>query len=212
MPNRREFIHTGLAVSALTASYLHGPVALARPANPTTKPSASLFKVIYDRSFDAGRSFGAEAARRGAPVQATGSDIGSVWMNVIEPELETRPAAIAGLTAGAPLFCLELLASDYGMRLVYRIEHRPIDGDRYRHSVTGHTALSSWADELAAAGTQWSASAAGLALTHPEGLRPLTDISLLDLAEQAKGAGQPLYSWLIEPAARAVRGDARIQT
>jgi hypothetical protein len=34
-----------------------------------------------------------------------------------------QPVAIAGLTAHGPLFCLERLAWDHGMRVVFRAEH-----------------------------------------------------------------------------------------
>ena len=46
-------------------------------------------------------------------------------MNEIEPRLRAGPVAIAGLTGAATLFCLDLLARDYGAHVVQRTAAAP---------------------------------------------------------------------------------------
>lgn len=191
MPDRRDFIRAAVAVTAAAASLRGGFAAAHR--------QAALFRILNDRGTRAGAAFGAEAARRGVPVSATGRDLGHVWMHEIEPRWLAEPAAIAGLTTGAALFCLEYLARDYGLELVYRIEHAALRGDRFRHAVTGPAELSDWTDRLAAAGAGWPAMAATFAVEFREGLRPQQPIPLLDLAECKGHAGEQLYSWLLAP-------------
>ncbi|HLF11740.1 MAG TPA: hypothetical protein VJA26_11045 [Gammaproteobacteria bacterium] len=199
MASRRELMQYALAVSALAA------VPLARSASRVAAPEHhSLFKVIVDRTLDGSAAFAAEAARRSAPVQMLGSDIGSVWINEIEPHLRNRPAAIAGFTGGAPLFCLELLARDYGMRVVYRAEHSPCADGRMAHSVTGADALADWAGVLRSAKWRWSTVAAELATTCPREVQPSPNTALLDLSERPGIARQSQFSWLIAPYARSL--------
>jgi hypothetical protein len=197
MPDRREFIRGTIAVTAAVA-VLRAGFAAANRRQP-------LFRVLYDRYTSEGISFGAEAARQGVPISATGSDLGGVWMHEIEPRWQREPVAIAGLTAGAPLFCLEYLARDYGVELVYRIEHAPVEGGRVQHTVTGPGGLSGRVDALAAAGDQWPAVAAALAAEFPAVLPARPAIPLLDLAERTDRAAEPFYSWLLAPR-RNVRG------
>lgn len=161
--------------------------------------------MLFDEGRAAARAFGAAAAALGAPVQAVGSDIGSSWINTLEPRFKTGPAAIAGLTAAAPLFCLEYLARDYGLRVVYRIEHAPLVAGRCAHALTGPGALAGSVHELDAAGEHWTECAAALAVGCPADLRPSPSIALLDLAGRRGGAGPALYSWLLAPAGSSGR-------
>jgi hypothetical protein len=200
MQTRRAFVQSGIAVTALAAL----PLRARDEFDAETSDARSLFKVVFDRTFAAGVAFGAEAARRGAPVQAIGSDLGGVWMNVLEPELKASPVAIAGLTGAAPLFCLELLARDYGLGVVYRIEHARLPGGGFRHAVTGHPVLASWQAHLAA-DENWGARAAELATAYPRALAPESPIALLDLAERPGRAAGSLYSWMLAPKIAAGR-------
>ena len=199
MPSRREFIQRGLAVSALAACPLAGREALASRVGGSHR----FFRVLFDTTFAEGAAFGAEAADRDAPVRAIGSDVGNVWMNEIEPRWKRGPIAIAGLTGGAPLFCLELLGRDYGMGVVYRAEHVLAGDGRVRHLVTGPDRLSEWENRLTAAGGHWSAVAAALATSCPDDLQPEVEIDLLDLARRTGAAERSLFSWVIAPKSRA---------
>jgi hypothetical protein len=187
MLSRRAFVAAGATVAALAASPARAkPFSAASAAPPT--------RAVFDRTFAAGRAFGAAAALRGAVVAAVGADLGSFWMSTLGPLLKNEPVTLAGLTAGAPLFCLELLCRDYGLRPVYRIEHRLGADGRVEHVVTGNPALADWRHQLAAAGGDWAAQAATLATaaTLP---RPATAIELLDLAG-TRGRGS-LFTWVM---------------
>ena len=165
MPSRREFVQTGMTLAALAACALPADGAL-RSLEGGRAKRRRLFKVLFDRTTAEGRSFGAEAFGLGLPVHAVVSDVGSVWMHEIEPQWRRAPVAIAGLTRGAPLFCLELLARDYGMGLVHRVRHVRDAGGNVRHTSTLNRSLSTdWEVTLAAAGRSWAVAAADLAIS-----------------------------------------------
>jgi len=192
MQTRRAFVQNGIAVAALAALPSARKAFAALP-----REALASFKVVYDRTFSEGAVFGAAAARRGAPVHAFGGDPGPLWMHVLEPELRKGPVTVAGLTSAPSLFCFELLARDYGLGVVYRIEHERIGGG-FRHAVTGHPALASWQARLAG-DESWAARAAELATAHPRTLAPERSIALLDLAERPGRAAESLFSWMLAP-------------
>jgi hypothetical protein len=119
MVSRREFVLSGIAVSAL-------PLAASRAAarsSADTVPglgAPSLYKVIYDERFPASVAYGHEALRRGLAVQAIRGDITDFWYYDLYPRWQQAPVAIAGLTAHGPIFCLERLSWDFGMRVAFR--------------------------------------------------------------------------------------------
>jgi hypothetical protein len=158
------------------------------------------FRVLFDNTSAEGAAFGAEAAARGAATRAVGIDLGSLWMHEIEPQWKNRPAAIAGLTSGPHLFCLELLARDYGMGPVYRVRHEIGASDQCGHIVAGPPVLSSWTNQLTATGRDWARCAAALALDCPGALRPSRDLDLVDLASCSALGDRSLFSWVIAPA------------
>ena len=119
-------------------------------------------------------------------------------MQTLEPRLKAGPVALAGLTKAAPLFCLEYLARNYGLRTVYRIEHAPTEDRRVVHALTGQPELARCADELAAAGAHWAQAAAELATACPADLQPAAPIALLDLNEHPRRAAA-LFTWLLAP-------------
>ena len=209
MSSRREFIQRGLAASALAASPLTARLAL---ADGGSRKPYRFFTVLFDQTFADGVAFGAEAVRLGGPARAVGSDAGTVWMNQIEPRWKYGPAVVAGLIGRATLFCLELLARDYGMGVVYRAEHSPAPGGGIRHIITGPQNLAEWESRLTLAGKRWSAVAAEMAMSCPETLPPDPGIGLLDPGQPSSIAEPSLFSWVIAPARRAgVLGRSRYQ-
>jgi hypothetical protein len=109
--------------------------------------------------------------------------------------LRRGPLTLAGLTASAPLFCLELLCRGYGLRTVYRIEHSVERSGRVRHTLTGDSTLAPWTHRLAAAGAEWAAEAAELATSGATLPRPAPAIELLDLA--GGRVARSLFTWVI---------------
>jgi hypothetical protein len=124
MKNRREFLQVGIAASLL-------PLALPVAAAPDAQTSATTFyKVIFDERFPASVAFGEEWKTRGAPVHAIRGDITDLWFHDLDLQWKKQPVPIAGLTAHGPLFCLERLAWDHGMRVISRVEQKAMhDGD-----------------------------------------------------------------------------------
>jgi hypothetical protein len=120
MASRREFLQAGIAVSLL-------PVAASATALPN--PSPRYYKVIFDQRFPASVAFGEEWNARGAAVHAIQGDITDLWFHDLDRQWKKRPVAIAGLTAHGPLFCLERLAWDHGMRVISRVEQAAQDAD-----------------------------------------------------------------------------------
>ncbi len=89
----------------------------------------NLYKVIFDERFPASVAFGEVWSSRGAPVHAIRGDITDLWFQDLDPHWKKQPVAIAGLTAHGPLFCLEQLAWNHGMRVAFRIEQPSFDVD-----------------------------------------------------------------------------------
>jgi hypothetical protein len=206
MPTRRQFMRHAIVSSVTVCSpAAHAMLAgFHRTSEARLRGSADepyqFFRVLFDNTSAEGAAFGAEAAARGAATRAVDIDLGSLWMHEIEPQWKNRPAAIAGMTSGPHLFCLELLARDYGMGLVYRVRHEIGASDHCGHIVAGPPVLSSWTNQLTATGRDWARRAAALAIDCPGTLRPSRDFDLVDLASCSALAQRSLFSWVIAPA------------
>lgn len=128
MASRREFLQVGIAAAVLPVAAWAKASALGAGGSPS-----SFYKVIVDDRFPASVEFGVEMSRLGAPVHAIHGDITGLWYHDLDARWKAvsngqqGPIAIAGLTAHGPLFCLERLAWDHGMRVELRTEHSSLD-------------------------------------------------------------------------------------
>ncbi len=166
MVNRRELLQLGAALGAL-------PLLGAARANPVP-----LYKVIFDGRSAAGQSFGREVTRLGSPelAHAVAGDVTDVWYHDLYPRWRRGPVAIAGLTDYAAIFCLERLAWDFGMRTVFRADHK-----------VGNEA-------------DWGPRVARTIIGLPAGL---TAIAPLGPRPEHMTTGEPwLVSWVIAPVRR----------
>jgi len=121
MANRREFIQAGLAASMMPI------LATAREILPQpTLSGFPFYKVIFDHRFPESVEFGSEMEKLGATVHGIHGDITDLWFHDLDQRWKQGPAPIAGMTAHGPLFCLERLAWDRGMRVLSRIDHPPV--------------------------------------------------------------------------------------
>jgi hypothetical protein len=121
MANRREFIQAGLAASMMPI------LATAKELLPQTNASAfPFYKVIVDHRFPASVEFGNEMKKVGAVVYGIRGDITDLWFHDLDRRWKQGPVPIAGMTAHGPLFCLERLAWDNGMRVLSRTDHPPV--------------------------------------------------------------------------------------
>jgi hypothetical protein len=116
MIDRRVFIYGAAGVAAAFVGV--PPSAGARPAAGPSGVAPDV--ILVDRHLEGSGSFAAAARVRGIALHEFASDVAGVWMREIEPRLRTGSVAIEGYTSAATLFCLELLARDYGARVVRR--------------------------------------------------------------------------------------------
>jgi hypothetical protein len=124
MLTRRDLLQASAAISVVPA------VLATRWAGASVSQSsvASFHTVLFDARFAEARQFGAEAARLRMNVRGFDGDITNVWFRELSPVWRSKPVAtadmaVAGLTHYGALFCLERLAWDAGMRVIYRAEH-----------------------------------------------------------------------------------------
>jgi hypothetical protein len=134
MPNRREFLQTSAAVSAVAANgMISGTAAAVGAARRST-----LSRVIYDDRYAEGRRFAEVVAAHGLPTRALDDgDITRFWYQELETLWKGEAVAIAGFTQFGPMFVVERLALERGMHLVLRVEHRGRADGTLEHSLTG---------------------------------------------------------------------------
>jgi hypothetical protein len=129
--DRREFCLTSVAaLSGAAVGVACLPAAAA--------PSISLYKLVYDRRYPAGRAFGAAAehARSTAGIVAIDGDITAFWSQDLRLQWSAGGGAIAGLTTARTLFCLEQLAKEHWRRAVLRVEHAMSEEQGTVHRLT----------------------------------------------------------------------------
>jgi hypothetical protein len=201
MTSRREILQIGIAASAWPlathAARAAGFDGLGGAATGSP-PVVPLYKVIYDTRFAASVAFGRRATSLGASVHAIQGDMTRLWFDDIYHRWRESPVAIAGLTAQGPLFCFERLAWDQGLRVVFRAEHGPTG-----HVLSGPENLLAEARSVLAS-ADWAAEMATVVIRCPSGRAEIGSGEV----GCARGSGlsaadEPLYSWVIAPAARA---------
>ena len=207
MASRREFLQAGLASLALpiTARAALSPEIFSFAGEP---PSIPLYKLVFDERFAASRAFASEAKSLGAAVHGIKGEITDLWFNDLYARWKQGPAAIAGLTAHGPLFCLERLAWDQRMRVVFRAEHSYRPDGHIEHALAIPESMARRASELSGRGQHWPIWMANLVTRCPEGLSPSQAQSsktkiFVSLANSADDAAEPLISWVIAPLVRA---------
>src|SRR5688572_1196035 len=163
MTSRRQFLKAGLAASALQVA---ARADIAAPER--TVPTVSIYKVLYDTRFPASVAFARRAATRGLAVHAMAGDMTRFWYDDLYHRWRRGPAAIAGLTAHGAVFCLERLAWDQRMRVVYRGEHAPAAAGCVAHRFEGPASLMS-AAAAATADAAWPAALADVVVECPIG-------------------------------------------
>jgi hypothetical protein len=190
MASRREFLQAGVAASML-------PIAATGGTTPEPSPRPlPLYKVIFDRRFSSSREFGAEARRLGLPVHGIEGDITDVWFHDLSIRWKQGPVAIAGLTAHGPLFCLERLAWDHRMRVVFRASHSVLPDGSMEHELWGPQGMVSDASFLAGR-TDWGQGVAGLLARCPADRADACGRTIYSPSASAPPDGEPLFSWVI---------------
>ncbi len=127
MTNRRQFLQLiplGTATAALSA--FAAPLA-AMPVLDATQP---LFKFVYDSRHRASAQLasGMAVALGADHLHAMQGDITPFWYGELQQLWQQQALAVAGLTEAGPLFCLQQLAPQYGLRVVWQQELRSTEG------------------------------------------------------------------------------------
>jgi|SRR5688572_4553038 len=122
MIDRRSLVIGAAALTAIVAARRSPALASALPGAAAPPWWAAASVALSDRSLDGSRDFAAAARAHGLRALAFDSDVAALWMRDIEPLLRAGPSAVAGYTGAATLFCLELLARDFGARVRQRAD------------------------------------------------------------------------------------------
>jgi hypothetical protein len=122
MTNRREFLKLGTAVSAWAAGAAQANNTL--PLDTAALATTTLYKVVADQRHAACVQFAEQAQQQGLAVHLMAKgDITAFWYNELQAIWQHSPQAVAGLTEAGPLFCLEQLGAQYGLRVIHREAH-----------------------------------------------------------------------------------------
>jgi hypothetical protein len=128
MINRRSVMKIG---AAAVAGAIMAP-ALAR----------SVFqRAVFDERFGECRAFATELHVAGVFTSAIRGDVADLWYGDLRAHLSENRLPIAGLTDRAALFCLEELARDVGMRVIFRADHIVDQNGYTRHTAVGPSSL-----------------------------------------------------------------------
>jgi hypothetical protein len=232
MPNRREFLQTGAAVSAVGVGAIVPRGAPALGAAP--RPSVAIHAAIVDDRYALASGFAAAFEAHGVPVRTLDDgDITRFFVDELEPLWRTAPAAIAGLTQFGPMLVVSQLAAERRLRTVLRVEHRADADGVLAHVATASADVLGWLEGAAARGIEWPALMALAAcrcevaaapletatLRLPGGAPELSALAAARALEEPapihyytpRGVQQgyglpadgPLYSWLVAPRATA---------
>ncbi len=201
MASRREFLQIGVAALALPISARGISPAIAELAGEPAR--VPLYKVAFDERFPASRGFAEEAKSLGVPIHGMKGDITDFWYHDLYARWKQGPAAIAGLTAHGPIFCLERLAWDQRMRVVFRADHRYREDGTIEHALSGPESMLHEAASLRNEGTNWSSRMAALVTRCPADRSQSSQANVI--ASTVKHADDPdhLISWVIAPINRA---------
>jgi hypothetical protein len=202
MTNRREFLHLGVAALSLPIAARAG-LSNGLIAADERGESEPLYKVCFDERYPACAAFADEMKRRSIPTQTIRGDITELWFSDLYYQWKQGPAAVAGLTAPGPIFCLEMLARDAGMRVALRVDHRQSAGDRIEHEFAGPEELLTRAADLESGAERWPERMAELVAQFPAE-RDRTATKRFSAPAVATGKDPDhLVTWVIAPARRA---------
>ncbi len=114
MANRREFLQASLAASAFAALV---PVS----ATANTPAPIVFHTVLFDHRFADSVLFAEQFSAQGVSVHGMAKgDITPFWRNELAAIWAEAPVPLAGMTTEGPLFCLEQLGAQYGLRVARR--------------------------------------------------------------------------------------------
>jgi len=139
MTNRRQFIQSSLAISALSLTELAAMRTVVAGESGENKSVPVLENFVYDRRFPEAIAAAQQVAGQGIVLREIEGDLTDLWYEFYSEQWRKQPMTLAGVTASDALFVLETLAYDYGMRVIQRSAHQ-----RQTQHSTDNTVLYSW--------------------------------------------------------------------
>ena len=137
MTNRRQFMQSGLAFSALPLTELSAmKMAVASPDGAFLTLESFVADKRYMKSIATASKLGGEGV---SVVEITG-DMTELWIGKYSKQWKQAPMTLAGVTGSDALFVLETLAPDCGMRVV----HKQALDESASESHEGHPQVFSW--------------------------------------------------------------------
>jgi hypothetical protein len=202
MTNRREFLHLGVAALSLPIAARAGvsPDFLAASKQPDAE---LLYKIFFDERFAACATFADELKRHSVQTRAIRGDITDIWFNDLYHRWKQGPAAIAGMTAPGPIFCLEMLARDAGMRVALRVDHRRLVDGRIEHEFAGPEDVLRRAADLETSAGKWPERMAEIVAQFPVERDRTARRRFAEAAVANGNDPDHLVTWVIAPARRA---------
>src|SRR5271155_3777616 len=116
MVNRRSVLKIGAATVA--EMLVKMPVS-GRNLSPT-RAHIAFHRAVFDERFAECRAFAAELHSAGIRTSAIRGDVAKLWYADLRVRLSENRLPFAGLTDRGATFCLEELARDVGMRVIFR--------------------------------------------------------------------------------------------
>jgi hypothetical protein len=196
MKSRREFLQIGAGSLTLPIAARGAFTSSAVIGKTETTP---LYKVVFDERFAASMAFSREVSELEALIHGIKGDMTDLWFHDLYGRWKQGPAAIAGLTAHGPLFCLERLAWDQGgMRVVFRGEHKFLPDGQLEHSLKGPKSMVRLAAGLEAGG-EWTRLMANVVTNCPADRAEIIQATIVAPATGHTNHSEDLISWVIAP-------------
>jgi hypothetical protein len=137
MVNRRSVMKIGAATVA--GALVKLPVLGQHAAS--ARAYGAFERAVFDERFAECRAFAAELYAGGVLTSAIRTDVARLWYGDLRAQLRENRLPFAGLTDRASLFCLEELARDVGMRVIFRVDHIIDQNGHARHTAVGTASL-----------------------------------------------------------------------
>jgi hypothetical protein len=144
MVNRRSVLKIGAA----TVAGVLVKVPVSDQNLSQTRAQIAFHRAVFDERFAECRGFAAELDSAGVFTSAIRGDVAKLWYDDLRVHLRENRLPFAGLTDRAALFCLEELARDVGMRVIFRADHMIDQNGHTQHTAVGPASLAAVARNL----------------------------------------------------------------
>lgn len=202
MTDRRTFLKTGitaLALPAIARNAFSLPLAV-----PAEKPVfVSPYKIIFDERFQDSVAFADASKKLGAAIHGIKGDVTDLWYNDLYHEWKKGPAAIMGMTTEDSLFCLQVLAQDQRMRVVFRVDHHYLPDNTIEHVISGITEIPHRMSDLENVGPAWNINMSNVVMQCPENRSQATTTKIITRLNRPASDRQSLVTWIIAPVKKA---------